>query len=253
VKQRDTTMEVEKARKKTERDLELEQGSDYYLDLRKEWDLKRPEEKYDILPEIWNGHNVADFIDPDIMAKLDELEAEEDKLMNIGYYDEKQMDHDGETKDLTKLAKRIRETRKLGILESRINKPRKRSSVLPRTAKPVGRSRLEKTMTNLGLDMSEKDDAHYNDSVARSESHVPVKRQREDSEGVVRSSSRMPRDKSGVRDASMAAKVRSMSKVSQRKLLNKTSKQGEADRVITCDKPKHLFAGKRPMGKTDRR
>jgi len=32
------------------------------------WDLKNPEEKYDTLPEIWNGHNVADFIDEDIMA-----------------------------------------------------------------------------------------------------------------------------------------------------------------------------------------
>jgi nucleolar GTP-binding protein len=25
------------------------------------------EEKYDDIPEIWEGHNIADFIDPDIM------------------------------------------------------------------------------------------------------------------------------------------------------------------------------------------
>lgn len=31
------------------------------------WDLKNPDEKYDILPEIWMGKNVADFIDPEIM------------------------------------------------------------------------------------------------------------------------------------------------------------------------------------------
>ena len=31
------------------------------------WDLKKPEEKYDVIPEIWEGHNVADFVDPDIM------------------------------------------------------------------------------------------------------------------------------------------------------------------------------------------
>lgn len=95
--------------------------------------------------------------------------------------------------------------------------------------------------------------ANYNKSVARSESHKPVKRAREDSEGKVRSSSKMPRDKSGVRDEAMRLKVRDMSKKSQRKLLNKEAKRGEADRSIACEKPKHLFAGKRGMGKTDRR
>ena len=30
------------------------------------YDLKNPEEKNDIIPEIWEGHNIADFIDPDI-------------------------------------------------------------------------------------------------------------------------------------------------------------------------------------------
>ena len=101
--------------------------------------------------------------------------------------------------------------------------------------------------------MSNKDDANYNKSVARSESHKPIKRSREDSEGKVRSSSKMPRDKSGVRDESMAKKVRDMTKKSQRKLLNRDSRIGEADRTITCAKPKHLFSGKRKMGKTDRR
>lgn len=65
-------MDVEEAkpRKKLERDLELELGDEYVLDLRKTWDLKNDEEKYDAIPEIWNGHNVADFIDPDIMQVL---------------------------------------------------------------------------------------------------------------------------------------------------------------------------------------
>lgn len=63
------SMEVEEAKPKkiTERDLELEMGDEYTLDLRKTWDLKNDEEKYDNIPEIWNGHNVADFIDPEIM------------------------------------------------------------------------------------------------------------------------------------------------------------------------------------------
>lgn len=50
----------------------------------------------------------------------------------------------------------------------------------------------------------------------------------------------------------MAAKVRKLAKNAQRKS-NRFGKQGEADRHIHEVKPKHLFAGKRKSGKTDRR
>lgn len=58
--------DAEKRKKKLERDIEEEMGDDYILDLKKHYDL--PDEiKYDIIPEIWEGKNVADFIDPDII------------------------------------------------------------------------------------------------------------------------------------------------------------------------------------------
>jgi nucleolar GTP-binding protein len=50
----------------------------------------------------------------------------------------------------------------------------------------------------------------------------------------------------------MAKKVRKLAKISQRPL-NRLAKKGEADRKIPTLKPRHLFAGKRKMGKTDRR
>jgi hypothetical protein len=52
----------------------------YSADDRKRYDLEDPEWRYDIMPEVVNGHNVADFIDPDIDAKLAELEREEEEL-----------------------------------------------------------------------------------------------------------------------------------------------------------------------------
>lgn len=52
----------------------------YSADMRKRWQLSNPGWKYDIAPEIIEGHNIADFIDPDIEAKLAALEAEEDAL-----------------------------------------------------------------------------------------------------------------------------------------------------------------------------
>ena len=45
-------------------------------------------------------------------------------------------------------------------------------------------------------------------------------------------------------------KVRTMSKISQRKM-NQNAKKGEADRHIPVKMPKHLFAGKRKAGKDE--
>merc|ERR1712212_1390620 len=74
------------ARRKTERELELEQADEYFLDLQKNYDLPE-DQKYDVIPETWNGHNIADFIDPEIMEKLDALEKEEEAREAGGYYD----------------------------------------------------------------------------------------------------------------------------------------------------------------------
>jgi hypothetical protein len=49
--------------------------------------LADPEWKMDIIPEILDGKNIADFIDPDIAEKLEALEREEEKLAAEGFYD----------------------------------------------------------------------------------------------------------------------------------------------------------------------
>lgn len=37
------------------------------------WDLMNPEEKEDKIPEIWEGHNIADYVDPEIMKVLKQM------------------------------------------------------------------------------------------------------------------------------------------------------------------------------------
>jgi nucleolar GTP-binding protein len=71
----------------------------------------------------------------------------------------------------------------------------------------------------------------------------------------VRSSSKLPRDKSGIRDVAMANKVQEINRQQQRKLINSShfNKIGESDRIITTKMPKHLFSGKRKSGTHDRR
>lgn len=43
--------------------------------------------KYDVMPEISEGKNIADFVDPDILEKLEALEREEEQLEAEGFYD----------------------------------------------------------------------------------------------------------------------------------------------------------------------
>ncbi|CAM4522008.1 GTP-binding protein 4 [Lepidochelys kempii] len=247
-------MEVDAPKKKRERDLEVEMGDDYILDLQKYWDLMNSSEKYDRIPEIWEGHNIADYIDPDIMRKLEELEKEEELRQAAGEYDSEPESEDEEMLEIRKLAQQIREKKKLKILESKEKDTQ--GPKMPRTARRVQRKILEKEMSSLGLDMAGKDEAHYVVQARRSRS-VTRKRKREESEppksaARSRSSSRTPRDTSGLRDAKMVKKVKTIMKNSQKKM-NRLGKKGEADRHVFDLKPKHLLSGKRKSGTTQRR
>uniref|UniRef100_A0A8C0JBW2 Nucleolar GTP-binding protein 1 n=2 Tax=Chelonoidis abingdonii TaxID=106734 RepID=A0A8C0JBW2_CHEAB len=247
-------MEVDVPKKKRERDLEVEMGDDYVLDLQKYWDLMNSSEKYDKIPEIWEGHNIADYIDPDIMRKLEELEKEEELRQAAGEYDSEPESEDEEMMEIRQLAQQIREKKKLKILESKEKDTQ--GPKMPRTARRVQRKILEKEMSSLGLDMAGKDEAHYVVQARRSRS-VTRKRKREESEPPKsaarnRSSSRTPRDTSGLRDAKMVKKVKTIMKNSQKKM-NRLGKKGEADRHVFDLKPKHLLSGKRKSGTTQRR
>jgi len=126
--------EVHTSKRKLERDIELELGDDYVLDLKKNYDIV-DEEKYDVIPEVWNGRNIADFIDPDIEAKLEALEREEEERINSGYYDFDLDSEDEELQEIRGLARKIRERKGIMKFEQRMhqtNKPK-----LPKTAKKV--------------------------------------------------------------------------------------------------------------------
>ena len=127
-------MEVD-AKRKLERHLEEELGDDYILDLQKNYDLP-VEEKYDVIPELWEGHNIADFIDPEIMARLKELEGEEDIREKNGVYDVEEMEDDENMTEIRGLAKKIRIKKKLMKNMSNMKKNSTKPK-LPRTARKV--------------------------------------------------------------------------------------------------------------------
>ncbi len=71
-----------------------EEDDEYMQDLRREWTDIPDEWRYDVIPEIMDGKNVADFVDPDIMAKLEALEAEEERREAAGEYESDEEDAD---------------------------------------------------------------------------------------------------------------------------------------------------------------
>lgn len=142
-------------KRKLEREIEEEMGDDYVLDLKKNYDIEG-DQKYDVIPEMWEGHNVADYIDLDIFEKLNELEREEELRTEAGHYDYKVPELTETMREIENLAKQIREKKIIMKDEARINKASTKP-VMPRTAaaKTRGRSvtRLKEQMEDLGLDM----------------------------------------------------------------------------------------------------
>ena len=94
-------------RRKLERDIELEEGGAgvYNINLKsvyndfcchvvvlncdaENYHLANDEWKNDVIPEIMDGKNIADFVDPDIAEKLEALEREEEMLEAEGFYED---------------------------------------------------------------------------------------------------------------------------------------------------------------------
>ncbi|KAL8591136.1 hypothetical protein ACOMHN_063760 [Nucella lapillus] len=225
--------EKEAKRRKLERDIEQEEGDDYVLDLRKEWDLPNPSDKYDKIPEIFHGKNVADFVDPDIDEKLAKLVEEERLREEAGWYDMPSDDDDD--KEMEAKLTKIKEGRQMARMLA-IDKRNNNRSNLPRTAS-MARGRKRKRDESAG-----RSDSMETRSMTESQT-------RSASRSLPRSQSR---DKSGLRDEAMVRKVKKISRKAQ-KPRNHQAKKGEGDRVILNMKPKHLFSGKRKAGKTDRR
>merc|ERR1712107_190778 len=162
-------------KRKTEREIELEEGDDYIIDLKKNFDLANPDHKYDIVPETWQGHNVADFIDPDIMEKLEKLEAEEEARERAGFYDSDESELDEAYEEIKDLATKIRRKKGEMKVDQWIDQTKKSTLTRVSAAKKRERSvaKLKAEFETLGVTgLAEKDeDAHFNR--ARSASRGP--------------------------------------------------------------------------------
>jgi len=251
-------------RRKLARDIEAEQGGAgvFNVDLKENYILENDEWKYDKVPEIFNGKNVADFIDPDIEAKLLALEDEEEKLEAEGFYDSDEELDDAEDVEIRHKAELIREKRQLIRNEAKMRKSLKNRAVIPRPAMRRKLTDMEEQLDILGHDTTDITARARSQSRGRS-----LHRSRTGTEDVMdlddpqyeakmraksRARSQSNRRTDGVKNEVSATKAERAMKLGQRKM-NRMARQGEADRHVAAAMPKHLFSGKRGMGKTQSR
>ncbi|KAL0703775.1 hypothetical protein Bca4012_070200 [Brassica carinata] len=254
-------------KRKTEKDLEDENGGAgvYSASLKKKYILADESWKDDIIPEICDGHNVADFMDPDILNRLEELTSEEDRRKaEDDEEDEFEIEGEKLTEEQKKQLADIRKKKALLIQEHRLKKSNAQNrAAVPRKFnkdKKFTRERLVRDLSSLGLDPSSAMNRARSKSTRRKRERCDDVNDEQQSNKKLclsrsRSVSRYPHEVlagEGFKDSSQKIKALKIGNKSHRKR-NKDARRGEADRVIPTLKPKHLFSGKRGKGKTQRR
>jgi nucleolar GTP-binding protein len=250
-------------KRKLEKDIEEELGDDYTLDLKKHYVTIPEDQRHDIIPEFLEGHNIADYIDPEIFEKLEELEIEEGLRMESGFYDAPKLNIDETLQEIRDMAKQIRHKRFI-LRDNKRLAPKSDKPKIPRHKLPHIRERkvekLKNTMEELGVDMSKTENSNFNKSqiqLRKSTSLVPAKKLDKEASKIVKSTGMplkraAPKHELGL-NAVIKRKAQFMAKHDIAKKTRKMAYKGEADRFIGDMKPKHLFSGKRGTGKTDRR
>ena len=276
-------------RRRTEKDEQEAHGGAgvYRADLCKTYLLADEDWKHDIMPEILDGKNVFDFVDPDIEQRLAELEAEEDaqqaEAEAAGMADGGEEDEEALTAEEEVLLARVR-ARKATLIAShrRAKAAQDNAPVLPRRANAERRLNTDSmaaALSGMGMDPTRAVERARGRSASRMGRNAPPSKRHRSAGGVEgdtameggveelpakrlhsnrsRSLSRGPdrarsesRPGEGFKDGPQKVKAQKMSDKAQR-LRNKLAKAGEADRVILTKMPKHLFSGKRSNGTND--
>jgi len=276
--------------RKLQKEIMLEHGGAgvYSMDFREQYlGLKDEDWKFDSIPEIMDGKNIADFVDPEIERMLEELEREEEELEAKGEYEE---DPDALDDGLNEIEreqlKAVRRKRATLRHDSEMAKSRNHPT-LPRTV--AANRRGDMSLRGRSFDEHLEELGYDEDigarkraralSEARGRSRTRKDRMDEDGEGdgmdvdsgskpvkKARTSTSRPRDKSVPRDEAAHAYKDKEQRQKAKKVAGKvikslmrqkgskgTAMKGEGDRHVPNFMPKHLLTGKRGNGKTDRR
>lgn len=248
------------SRRKLARDIEAENGGAgvFNINLKDKYLLEDEEWKNDVMPEVLDGKNVYDFLDPDIAAKLQALEDEEEKLEAEGFYDSDSDVEDVEVDEIKEKADWIRDKQKKMIRDARNRKALKNHAIMPRDQVKKSFGEMEEHMYSIGHDttalrnrLGKPADDRKNvsgvDILKRNQGISDAKIHKK--KAPVKQSDRL---NDGLNDGALRSQAERLAKV-QRRERNRMARQGEGDRHSTAMLPKHLFSGKRGIGTNDRR
>ena len=242
--------------------------------------LEKPEWKNDIWPEIMDGKNVFDYVDPDILKKLEKLEREEEKYLRSQNVDMDDEDDDEESSDLSEdlieaneqVLKDVKTIRKKHELTKNSQLPR-RVRGLTESEKFMQEIRSEKKEIYENMNLlavkstrdrkdklrsklikeSKKDDSEDDEEEGEDEAmdveedYKPTKKRKFESEEQKLEAKR----REELENARKVTVQRMKNKI--QKTWNRQARVNDADRQIPSKLPKHLNSGKRGIGKTDRR
>jgi len=273
--------------KKTARELMWENGGPgvWAPDYREQYDLKDLEWRFDAIPQILDGKNIADYVDPDIEVKVDALEKEEEQLSaeaDAAAMGDEESDLDEEEEAAVEA---IRERKKKALIMSHANKSNNKP-IMPRAIRGQKKdkhdhgmlepSEIRKRMKEYGVDtekMIERGrkrrysvDRHFSrdhfengandmdgDNIYDSGRKIQSKKQKKDvrESSLARSHSR-PRNLSqvGLRDAFAERIAKKLDKVGKKTW---EGLSGEGDQRKSVHLVKWMNTGKKRMGTHNKR
>jgi nucleolar GTP-binding protein len=246
----------------------------YYFPLREEFKLENPEWKYDIWPEFMDGKNVFDFVDKDILKKVEALEREEEEILQKG---DKglNMDNDEDMNDgdeSSELSEDLIEAHDKLMQDLKTIKERhklvKRSKLPSRL---IGESATDKFMAEVRPDLKQKaEKIKLLSQKMRREQKDKVRNNLKKDAGIdeeenIEDSDDMDieeEDKKIVKKKKISEKESAKIKHEKNKIVQRLQKKiqkkfdknlqiNETDRRIDSKKQKFFNTGKRGIGKTD--
>ena len=246
----------------------------FYFPLREEFKLENPDWKYDIWPEFMDGKNVFDFVDKDILKKVEALEKEEEEIakkeeLGLNLDNDENMDDGEESSELSddlieaheKLMKNLKTIKERHKLVKR--------SKLP--SRLVGDSATDKFMAQVRPDLKEKaDKIKLISHKMRRDQKDKVRSNLKKDAGIDEENDMIDEDEMDIEEENQktvkkkklsekeSAKVtHEKNKIVQRlqkkiqKKFDKNLQINETDRRIDSKKQKFFNTGKRGIGKTD--
>ena len=231
----------------------------YYFPQREEFKLENPDWKYDVWPEIMDGKNVYDFVDKDILKKVEALELEEQEFLNkkeMGLDDDEGMNDEDE--DSSELSDDLLEAHEK--LMQNVKTIKERHKLVKKSRIPVrlgGLTATDKFMEEVRPDLKAKaEKVKLLSHKLRREQKDKLRNNLKKDAGVDEENEKTVKKKKISEKESLKVKqeknkiVQRLQKKIQKKF-DKNLQINESDRHIGDKKPKFFNSGKRGIGKTD--